>query len=91
MRRAESAAIVRHVKATYSADGDSLSASGPTSHDVAVVVHCGRDVPGVKNSPDIHDLIADDVEHQVREASQRADAKIRNLELVGESQAARLR
>ena len=31
--RAESAAIVRHVNATYSAEGDSLSASGPTSHD----------------------------------------------------------
>ena len=35
LRRAESAAIVRHVNATYSAEGDSLSASGPTSHDQA--------------------------------------------------------
>ena len=45
----------------------------------------------MKNSPDIHDLIADDVEHQVGETNQLADAEARNLELVGESQAARLR
>ena len=58
---------------------------------VRVVAQSGRDVPaGVKNSPDIHDLIADDGEHQIREASQGADAEIRNLELVGESQACRL-
>ena len=52
----------------------------------------GRDVSaGVEDAPDIHDLIADDVEHQIREASQRADAEIRNLQLVGESQTSRLR
>jgi len=53
--------------------------------------HC-RDVSmGVEDSPDIHDLIADDGEHQVRETSQRADSETRNLELVGESQAPRVR
>jgi len=57
-----------------------------------LIAHRRRDVSaGVKNSPDIHDLIADDVEHQVGEANQRADAEARNLELVGESQAARVR
>jgi hypothetical protein len=45
-----------------------------------VVGHRCRDVSaGVENSPDIDDLIADDVEHQIREASQRADAEIGNL------------
>jgi hypothetical protein len=59
---------------------------------VAVVAHRSRDVSeGVKNSPDIHDVIADDVEHEIRESSQRADAEARNLEFVGESPAARLR
>lgn len=59
---------------------------------VAVVAHGGRDVPvGVKNSPDIHDLIADDVEHQIREAGHRADAEARNLEIVSEPQTPRLR
>ncbi len=46
---------------------------------------------GVENAPDIYDLIADDVEHQMRESSQRSDSEARNLELVGEPQAARLR
>ena len=57
-----------------------------------LIAHRRRDVTaGVKNSPDIHDLIADDVEHQIREANQLADAEAWNLELVRESQATRLR
>jgi hypothetical protein len=36
------------------------------------IAHRRRDVTaGVKNSPDIHDLIADDVKHQIRESNQR--------------------
>ncbi len=45
----------------------------------------------MENAPDIHDLVADDVEHQIREVSQRLDSEARNLELVGEPQTARLR
>mgnify|MGYP001557485443 CR=1 FL=1 len=45
----------------------------------------------MENAPDSHDLIADDVEHQVRKTSQRPDAQARNFEFVGESQASRLR
>jgi hypothetical protein len=45
----------------------------------------------VENAPDIHDLIGDDVEHQIRETGDRADAETRDLELVGEPQTARLR
>jgi hypothetical protein len=45
----------------------------------------------VEDSPDIDELVADDVEHQIRETSQRSDAKFRNLEFVGEAQAARVR
>ena len=57
-----------------------------------LIAHRRRDVSaGVKKSPDIHDLIADDVEHQIREANQRADAEAWKLEVVGESQATRLR
>jgi hypothetical protein len=45
---------------------------------------------GVENSPDIHDLMSDDVEHQVGETNHRAGAEVGDLKLVGESQAARL-
>ena len=44
----------------------------------------------MENAPDVYDLIADDVEHQMREASQATDAKTRDLEFVGEAQVARL-
>ena len=47
-------------------------------------------------APDVDDLIADDIiadvmGHQMREAGQATDATTRDLELVGEAQAARLR
>jgi hypothetical protein len=59
-----------------------LEASG-----VAVVAHRTREIAaGVKNSPDIHDLIAHDVEHEIREAGERADAEVGNPELIRESQ-----
>ncbi len=57
-----------------------------------LVTHRRRNISaGVENAPDIHDVIADDVEHQVGETSQRPNAEARNLEFVRELEAARLR
>lgn len=57
-----------------------------------LIAHRCRDVSvGVENAPDIDELVADDVEHEIRKTSQRSDTEMRNLEFVGESQAARVR
>ena len=56
------------------------------------VVHRRRNVSAaMEDAPDIHDIVADDVEHQIQEAGQRANAQAGNLELVGEAQTGRVR
>jgi hypothetical protein len=46
---------------------------------------------GIRQRLLVDALIADDKEHQMRQAGQGTDAKTRDLEFVGEAQAARFR
>ncbi len=51
-----------------------------------------RDVSfGVEDSPHVNDVVADDVEHQIREAGYLPDTQVRNLQFIREPKTPRPR
>ena len=69
---------------------DELSRSS-ISPGVSSMPECLVVCAGLQDPPNLHNIIADHVEHQIWEAAHGPDAQLGNTELVGKSQATQVR